>query len=468
MPKDALILLWRLEKLLAVHCSGGQFRLLGEVACQGRDARTVAGELLEELRQYGPVPADVRLLMGDAMFRSWQLPFRTVRKAKQALGLLLDGEFPFESEALEHRNLFCGKGSQGLDALTASVFRASLDEKLDALADLGISPALVTIAPLPELLALPAEVRRKSILAVLMDEGQAIVAAIQKGSPRKIVRLAGLASLPPENLAASLQMALHGHKASALLVRGMSAERASALGDALGLPLIAPGDGKEYWRRGAEAMMALPQPGSWAWLRSPFDIPFFQRQARKGTSADLPRPLIFAACGLLLASVAWMGSVFAEDMALRKAAARYEAEARQIAQKAVPQMRKGMTLGQIESSLRARLAESMEDKGQVKSWALPLLHAIHASYPQGARLQFDSLRAEMSRQGTVGVAISGTAAEYQDVNSFRDALAGMPGIREVRVVQAANRGAAKAKVQDARQALPIGFELQLQFEEQGS
>ncbi len=61
MPKDALILLWRLEKLLAVHCSGGQFRLLGEVACQGRDARTVAGELLEELRQYGPVPADVRL-----------------------------------------------------------------------------------------------------------------------------------------------------------------------------------------------------------------------------------------------------------------------------------------------------------------------------------------------------------------------------------------------------------------------
>ncbi len=468
MPKDALILLWRLEKLLAVHCSGGQFRLLGNIACGGRDARTVAGELLEELRQYGPVPADVRLLIGDAMFRSWQLPFRTARKAKQALGLLLDGEFPFESEALEHRNLFFGKGAQGLDALTVSVFRSSLDEKLDALAELGISPALVTAAPLPELLALPAEARRKNILAVLMDEGQATAAAMQKGSPRKIVRLAGMGSPTPENFAASLQMALHGNTASALLVRGMSAERASALGNALGLPLIAPCDGKEHWRRSAEAVMALPQPGSWAWLRRTFDIPFFQRQARKGTSAALPRPLLIAACGLLFASVAWMGSVFAEDMAMRKAAARYEAEARQTAQKAVPQMRKGMTLGQIESSLRARLAEAAEGKGQVKSWALPLFHAIHASYPQGGRLQFDNLRAEMSRQGIVGVAVSGTAAEYQDVNSFRDALAGMPGIREVRVVQAASRGSAKAKGRDARQALPIGFELQLQFEEQGS
>lgn len=468
MPKDSLILLWRLEKLLAVHCSGGQFRLVGNVACEGRDARTVAGELLEEVRQCGPVPADIRLLIGDALFRSWQLPFRTARKARQALGLLLDGEFPFESDALEHRHLFCGKGSQGLDALTVSVFRSSLDEKLDALAELGMSPALVTAAPLPELLALPAEARRKSILVVLMEDGQATVAAMQKGSPRKIVRISGAGSLSAENLAASLQMALHGHKASALLVRGMAAAHASALADALGLPLLAPGDGKEYWWRSAEAVMALPQPGSWAWLRRAFDIPFFQRQAQKGTSAALPRPLLIAACGLMVASAAWMGSVFAEDMALRKAAARYEAEARQIAQKAVPQMRKGMTLGQIESSLKARLAESAENKGQVKSWALPLLHAIHASYPQGARLQFDNLRAEMSRQGTVGVAVSGTAAEYQDVNAFRDALAGMPGIREVRVVQAANRGGAKAKGQDARHALPIGFELQLQFEEQGS
>ena len=157
-----------------------------------------------------------------------------------------------------------------------------------------------------------------------------------------------------------------------------------------------------------------------------------------------------------------MGSILAEDMALRKAAARYEAEARAAAVKAVPQLRRQMTLGQMESALRGRLKESSSVQAQSGGWVMPLLQAVHSAVPQGGRIQIDSLRGDTSRQGGQTAALSGTAADYQLVDAFRDALAAMPGVRDVRVVQAVNRSAGKGGAPSS-----VGFELQLLLEEQG-
>ena len=95
-------------------------------------------------------------------------------------------------------------------------------------------------------------------------------------------------------------------------------------------------------------------------------------------------------------------------------------------------------------------------------WVMPLLQAVHSAVPQGGRIQIDSLRGDTSRQGGQTAALSGTAADYQLVDSFRDALAAMPGVRDVRVVQAVNRSAGKGGASSS-----VGFELQLLLEEQG-
>ena len=101
-------------------------------------------------------------------------------------------------------------------------------------------------------------------------------------------------------------------------------------------------------------------------------------------------------------------------------------------------------------------------QAQSGGWVMPLLQAVHSAVPQGGRIQIDSLRGDTSRQGGQTAALSGTAADYQLVDSFRDALAAMPGVSEVRVVQAVNRSAGKGGASPS-----VGFELQLLLEEQG-
>ena len=468
MSRSVLVLLWRTAELLAVDCAAGQSRLVGHVACAGRDARSAAGELLDAVKSSGyTMPEDVRLLVGDALFRSWSLPLRSRRKASQSLELLLDGEFPFESEALEHKVFFCGKDKGGLSALSVSVVRHSLAEKMEALRELGVRPGMVTAEPLPELMAAPLEARRASVLFVSLKGAQSYAAVLEQGRPQKIVSFA--ASGEASRLAANLQL-LRGHKGQKLLVHGGDAETRQELARALGIPLISSpfhalpgGDEQENgWRESAESVIRMPQPGTMAWMRRPFDMPFFQSRGAGGVSPACSRTLAVAACGLLLASGAWMGSILAEDMALRKAAARYEAEARAATVKAVPQLRRQMTLGQMESALRGRLKESSSVQAQSGGWVMPLLQAVHSAVPQGGRIQIDSLRGDTLRQGGQTAALSGTAADYQLVDSFRDALAAMPGVSEVRVVQAVNRSAGKGGASPS-----VGFELQLLLQEQG-
>lgn len=466
MSRSVLVLLWRTAELLAVHCASGQPRLLGRAQCAGKDARSIAEELADSLRASGfAAPADIRLLVGDALFRSWHFPLRSRRKAAQSLELLLDGEFPFESEALEHKVFFCGGKSGGLSAQSVSVVRQSLAEKLEALREQGLEPGMVTAEPLPELMALPAEARRSPLLFVSLKGGHGYAAVLEQGRPQKIVRIA--AGSEAEKLAASLQLVLCGQKVQKLLAFGCDGDTQQKLARSLSLPLASAGldaSGQEGgWRESAGAAARMPQPGTLAWMRRPFDLPLFKSRSAKASPLAHSRPLMAAACGLLLVSGAWMASVLAEDMALRKAAARYEEQARAAALKAAPQLRRQMTLGQMESALRGRLKESSGVQAQSGGWVMPFLQAVHGSVPQGGGLLLDSLRADTSRQGSVTAALSGSAAGYQQVEAFRDALAAMPGVREARVVQAANRGAAK----DKGSPLAVGFELQLLLEEQG-
>jgi len=473
MSRNVLILLWRTAELLAVYCGEGQVRLAGRVPCLGRDARSAVEELLGAVRTSGvSIPADVRLLLGYALFRSWQLPLRSRRKALQSLELLMDGEFPFENEALEHRTVFCGRQSGGLRALSVSVLRESFEQRLSALRELGIEPSFVTAEPLPELMTLPAELRRSTVLFVTLkgDHGYAVV--MDHGRPRNIVRFS--AGKGTENLASSLKFVLHGQDVQKLAVHGEGRRSAEELGKALNLPLVSAGldvfdagvQEPEGWRESAEAVLRMPMPGTLAWIRRSFDIPLFQNRAARTEFSACSRAVLAVACGVLLVAAAWMSSVWAEDMAFRKAADRYEAEARSAALKAVPQLRRQMTLGQLESALRGRLEERAGAQTQEGGWIMPFLQAVHGSVPQSSHIQLDSLRTDSSRQGAFTAALSGTVGEYQDVNAFRDALAAKPGVREVRVVQAVSRSTGQDRTGGGT-SLPISFELQILLEGQG-
>ena len=103
MSRSVLVLLWRTAELLAVDCAAGQSRLVGHVACAGRDARSAAGELLDAVKSSGyTVPEDVRLLVGDALFRSWNLPLpagsRAEAGASRSGGRLLLSQWPQAGE----------------------------------------------------------------------------------------------------------------------------------------------------------------------------------------------------------------------------------------------------------------------------------------------------------------------------------------------------------------------------------
>ncbi len=89
----------------------------------------------------------------------------------------------------------------------------------------------------------------------------------------------------------------------------------------------------------------------------------------------------------------------------------------------------------MESILKSRIAALSGGDAQEASFpVLGLLEAMHTAVPASLAVHVDRLSLDARRCG-----LSGTAATYEQVNALRDALAAVPGVREAKILSAANR-----------------------------
>ena len=81
---------------------------------------------------------------------------------------------------------------------------------------------------------------------------------------------------------------------------------------------------------------------------------------------------------------------------------------------------------------------------------------MHAAIPGTMNVRIDRLSLDARRCG-----LSGTAAGYEQVNAVRDALAALPGVREAKILSAANR---TGKPEPGTPAGAVIFEIELALE----
>ena len=164
ITKDSLIILQSGTGLTGALCRLGmksrEVPWLHRVFCADLSPEAVASglhSLLDGLRAAGlKRPDDVRVcLSADAvLFRDWAFPFRARSKVEQALGLLLETEFPFDASMLEHRVCLAGPApasgpAKGIQAISVSLRKEDRAFWLDAFEAEGLFPRLVTVDPFP-------------------------------------------------------------------------------------------------------------------------------------------------------------------------------------------------------------------------------------------------------------------------------------------------------------------------------
>ena len=412
-----------------------------------------------------PLPEDVRLCLSaeNALFRDWAFPFSSPGKVRQALGLLLESEFPFDPSLLEHRIHLAGTapGSRkGVQAVSVSLFREEIDLWLDALAAAKLFPRLVTPDPFPLLRGLPAGLKGTALL--LHVHGRFTVAALIEGGIVRRVRTLPEGWTPgggsPEDREAALS-ALAGRlrHSSALMLEGTAfapeslllygepflggraaarfAEAFEVPARTLGLDLPLAGQlarlgEDDPSRLLALCVAALPTPGAWRQ-----GVPSFHRARAAAFSGTRARWALRGAGCLGLAGAAFLCSVGAEGYAHRREALRYETASRDVFRKALPDARASINPVQMESILKSRIAAlSGGDAREASFPVLGLLEAMHAAVPAPLAVRVDRLSLDARRCG-----LSGTAPAYEQVNALRDALAVVPGVREAKILSAANR-----------------------------
>lgn len=132
---------------------------------------------------------------------------------------------------------------------------------------------------------------------------------------------------------------------------------------------------------------------------------------------------------------ACLASVWAEGYAAGQQALRHEDAARALFRKALPDVRGSFNPVQMESILKNRIA-GLRGGGENDATfpALHLLQDMHAAVPGSLDIRLDRLSLDARRCG-----FGGTAAGYEQVNALRVALSGLPGVREAKILSAANR-----------------------------
>ena len=199
---------------------------------------------------------------------------------------------------------------------------------------------------------------------------------------------------------------------------------------------------------------SMPLPAPW---RPPL-FPSFHRPPKGGhLSSEHGRRLAWAACGALAVGAACLASLWAEGYAAGQQAVRHEDAARSLFRKALPDVRGSFNPVQMESILKNRIA-GLRGGGENDATfpALHLLQDMHAAVPDSLDIRLDRLSLDARRCG-----LSGTAASYEQVNALRVALSGLPGVREAKILSAANR---TGKPEPSTPSGAVIFEIELALE----
>lgn len=428
----------------------------------------------------GSWPEDVRLCLSAdaALFRDWSFPFRSASKARQALDLLLETEFPCDAATLAHCVCLTGFAARGKGIRAVSVsLPAGLPQAWQAAFEQrGLSLRLMTVEPFPLLLGLPR--LHGASLFLQPRAGYSVLAALDDNVLRRIRVVERLAD-PQQTEARQDAAALAREAALALDGLPLSPQQLLLCGDAalggdasaaleaafelpvrvLGRDLPLPGLPARLNENEAEwlpllclAGMPLVKP----WLRRLY--PAFEQPRGLLGHGFVPGPykkLFPAAICLLCIALAFLFSVWAEGNARHRQAREVEAQTQTLYRKAVPGARGPASPTRMRSILEDRLAQLRADRqGQGDFPVLRLLRAMHAAVPDklGVRVERLSLDAKHCR-------ISGYATDYEAVNRLREVLAGMLGVTSVNILSAASRTAQNAA--QAGKGAAVRFELDL-------
>ena len=510
ITKDTLIILQSGTGLTGALCRLGlksrDVPWLHGVACPSPEAVGPAlRELLDGLRAAGlkrPDEVRVRLPADAALFRDWVVPFRARAKVEQALSLLLETEFPFDASILEHRVCLTGNApgpSKGVQAISVSLPKADRAFLLDALEAEGLFPRLVTVDPFPLLDGLPAG---RTGVSLLLHVGctSSVVAVLDGDAVRRIRSVpfgwtpegetSGLDDAPPDTSLSAVpspreeaslrDLAERFQRETALVLEGLPCApdrllvygaaflrngAAARFSEAFGLPAAVPGqDGPlagqaarlgetDPDRLSALCVASMPSP---AWWRQPA-FPSFHRPRAARLSGPQSGRLLKAACGVLCVGLAALGSVWAEGYADHRQALLQEEAARAVFRKALPDVHGTFNPVQMESILKNRIGTLRGGAADDASFpVLHLLEGMHAAVPASLDVRIDRLSLDARRCG-----LSGSAAGYEQVNALRDALAALPGVREAKILSAANR---TGKPEPGLPAGAVIFELELALE----
>lgn len=496
MHKNVLSILQKNDELIGAVCAVSSKRVTLRHFCRVRCEHTLdetISSLLERIDlgtgNGEPIETRVCLSAEQALYRVWNFPFRSRNKAEQAIRLLLDSEFPFEDSTLAHRLFFTAFGSSkkpSISALSITFPQTIPDTLLDALAKKRYFPSLVTVDPFPLLFALPDKEKKGAQLLIQLGKSHSVLTLLEEGIIKDTRSIGlrknfidGCLALQSGNkdpwhcLGAQLRQEMD------LMIEGTpfipdrafiqgdvpnSAKRAFAEGlqlpiEVLGQDILLPQLVCGLSEKQADcisllALAALPPPGSWRKT-----APSFHRESL-GERKEQHTLCIRIAAGFLLVAGTWLTSIWAEGYSHARVATQWESRIQELFRQAVPEIKGRFGLVQMESILRQRIAERQRSgKADTASYALLFLRDIHAVVPPSLDIQIDSMNMDARRCG-----LTGTAGTYEQVDSFRALLTGLPGVSEVHLLNATSKKNHESVGSKGHSALALRRESRIAFE----
>ena len=405
-------------------------------------------------------PKDIRLSLipSATLFREWTFPFRSRSKIKQSLTLLLGAEFPFGAGILEHRtyyaqNLPTAKNTQ---VITVSCAAASIQEWVDALAQIDWHPSLITFDPFPMLYGIPKSLEIQLVLHV--QAKHTTVSLLENGCLRRIRYIEqGIENTKESDVAnqdrpamqsllRDIAVVLDGIalKPTQLVLFGdcfLKTATHTALAEALDLPAVVLGQDMAYGGKTVQTgehstarivAISLAQMPAWVW-RLQSRCPSFHRQYHV-QSPLLARYQKYIAplCAVTLVVLCYLFSVWAQGSALHEQAQHYEAQTQAIFREAAPNARRAISMRQMRSILAEKMQSSQDAYDERTAYfILKALNNMHTVIPSSVQVRINRISFDRTR-----CQISGVAGSYEQVESIRQELTKITNIEEVQIIRA--------------------------------
>lgn len=482
------------------------------------DFRDLALFLAEKRDAMNARSARVRIALPPdaAFFRVWEFPFRSGRKLRRAVSLLLETELPFQAEAMSLRLCPAGRNGNTRYTLAAILLRAQRDALAGALREQGIIPEMLTVQPFPLLNALPLpgadapetrtgkkggeawlraaarhlresllhghaesrENRDHEALCLLVQGGTVTLAQTGGGRIRNVLHSGVRWPEEPPGAEQTLGMGkallreaeiLFSNTGSPLrkIIAAGDAEpcavAACALSRASGLPARritleelpfslafapnqSPGGDAAVWPCEWAATLGLAMAGNISFFGRAVSLPASLRRISAkqpdfapGGTASHPSGLSPAVTGnwgriglwLSALALAWVFALWAGAHSLKAEAELVEQRMRESFQRAVPEIQKRFSAGQMLAILKERIAAhgGQGEESAPAFGALDMLRAVHEASSEGVQVALNSFTADRQR-----VLLSGTAPDFTHVERFRKALSELAEFSEARIL----------------------------------